>query len=115
MASIHQRYRLKRAMEIQGEECIFSRQSENEFHEMQGETETIKCRGLFHEASGYMNVSIAEAGKIYAKREPKLLVIYQENIIKGNLVNIDGSKYQVTGIDDLGNLHLCLDLSLEAV
>ena len=111
----HQLYKLKRAMELHGKDCVFGRQGENEFHEPQGEYGIAKCRGLFHEASGYLGVTIVEAGKTYSGREPKLLIIFREDIIKGDILDIDGIKYQITGIDDLGNLHLCLDLSLEAV
>ena len=49
------------------------------------------------------------------QKEPKLLVRYTKDINKNDKVVVDGAAYKVIGIDDLGNLHLCLDLSLEAV
>lgn len=115
MELVHQIYKIKRVIELHGKNCVFSRNTENEFHEPQGEALTIEVRGLFHEENGYLNVTIGEAGKTYSKKEPKLLILFRDNLVKGDFVTLDCGRYQITGIDDLGNLHLCLDLSLEAV
>ncbi|MCR2023647.1 head-tail adaptor protein, partial [Blautia pseudococcoides] len=67
------------------------------------------------EANGFLNVSLVEAGKIRTQKEPKLLVRYTKDINKNDKVAVGEVVYKVIGIDDLGSLHLCLDLSLEAV
>ena len=112
---IHQSYQLKRALEKSGKDCRFYRTVENEFHEATGEQNVYTCRGLFHEANGYLNVSITEAGKLHTKKEPKLLILFTKDIRKGDFVDMDSSRFEVTGVDDLGCMHLCLDLSLEVV
>ncbi|MEY8536664.1 head-tail adaptor protein [Blautia pseudococcoides] len=109
---IHQ---ICRTLERYGQQCSFSREIENKFHEKAWEEGTAKCRGLFHEANGFLNVSLVEAGKIRTQKEPKLLVRYTKDINKNDKVAVGEVVYKVIGIDDLGSLHLCLDLSLEAV
>ncbi|MCD2492735.1 hypothetical protein LQE92_08850 [Lacrimispora sp. NSJ-141] len=112
---VHQLHQLKQAIKCRGMDCSFIRQGENEFHEPVGEVEVLSCRGLFHEANGFLNVSLIESGKVYTKKESKLLVLYHAELQKEDTVLIEGVRYKVIGIDDLGNLHLCLDLSLEVV
>lgn len=108
-------HQICRALERQGQQCSFSREIENKFHEKAWEEGWLKCRGLFHEANGFLNVSLVDAGKIRTQKEPKLLVRYTKDISKNDKVAVGEAVYKVIGIDDLGNLHLCLDLSLEAV
>lgn len=110
-----QAQQINRILELHGQHCSFSRESENKFHEKAWEEGWLKCRGLFHESNGFLNVSLIEAGKVRTQKEPKLLVRYTKDINKNDKVVVDGAAYKVIGIDDLGNLHLCLDLSLEAV
>ena len=108
-------HQICRALERYGQQCSFSREIENKFHEKAWEEGWLKCRGLFHEANGFLNASLVEAGKIRTQKEPKLLVRYTKDIHKNDKVAVGETVYKVIGIDDLGNLHLCLDLSLEAV
>lgn len=110
-----QAHKICRALERYGQHCSFSREIENKFHEKAWEEGWLKCRGLFHESNGFLNVSLVEAGKVRTQKEPKLLVRYTKDINKNDKVAVDGAAYKVIGIDDLGNLHLCHDLSLEAV
>lgn len=112
---VHQFHQIKQLIERRGLDCIFLRQGENEFHEPSGDMEILTCKGLFHETNGYLRVSMTESGKIYTQKEPKVLILYSGEVLKGDLVIANGIKFKVTGIDDLGNLHLCLDLSLEVV
>lgn len=110
----HQIYLLQQAVRCRGQDFVITRQGGNEFHEPGEEKEICQSRGLLHEANGYLGISITDAGEIYARKEPKLLVMYTENILKGDMASDGKMKFKITGIDDLGNLHLCLDLSLEA-
>ena len=114
MNLVRQIHLIKRALKQSGQSCVFARQGENEFHEPSGDVTVLKCNGLFHEANGFLNVSLADAGKVYTQREPKLLIMYAD-VRKEDQVTVNKAKYKVIGTDDLGNLHLCLDLSLEAV
>lgn len=115
MAFELQMYQICRTLERHGQQCSFSREVENKFHEKAWEEGRLKCRGLFHEANGFLNVSLVEAGKVRTQKEPKLLIRFTKDVHKNDKVTVGDSAYKVIGIDDLGNLHLCLDLSLEAI
>lgn len=110
----HQMHLLQQAVTRRGMDYIITRHEENEFHEPEREKEVLQCPGLFHEANGYLGVSLVDAGKIYTQKEPKILIIYTGGILKGDMITDGRRNFKITGIDDLGNLHLCLDLSLEA-
>lgn len=115
MAFELQMHQICRVLERHGQQCSFSREVENKFHEKAWEEGWLKCRGIFHEANGFLNVSLVEAGKVRTQKEPKLLIRFTKDVHKNDKVTVVDSAYKVIGIDDLGNLHLCLDLSLEAV
>ena len=115
MAFELQMYQICRTLERHGQQCSFSREVENKFHEKAWEEGRLKCRGLFHEANGFLNVSLVEAGKVRPQKELKLLIRITKDVHKNDKVTVGDSAYKVIGIDDLGNLHLCLDLSLEAI
>lgn len=111
----YQMHLLQQAVRHRGQDFVITRQGENEFHEPEREKEVLQCPGLFHEANGYLGVSLVDAGKIYTQKEPKILIMYTGGILKGDMITDGRRNFKITGIDDLGNLHLCLDLSLEAV
>ena len=106
MAFELQMYQICRTLELHGQQCSFSREVENKFHEKAWEEGRLKCRGLFHEANGFLNVSLGEAGKVRTQKEPKLLIRFTKDVHKNDKVTVGDSAYKVIGIDDLGNLHL---------
>lgn len=115
MGILHQAYMIKKLLECNGFNCAFSRIGKDYFGEDTKEEEVCNCKGLYHESNGYLSITLKEAGKVSTEKQPKLLVLYTTDLKNGDTVAINGSKYKVIGIDDLGNLRLCLDLSLEVV
>ena len=113
----HQLHAICQVLKVRGQNCVFSRQGENEFHEPLGDEEVLKCKGLYHTSNqlNYLSSSIEESGKVYTDKRPKLLVLFDNRVQNEDTVSIGSSKYKVSGIDDLGDLHLCLDLSLEVI
>lgn len=119
MRVIHQTHVLSRLIEMCGQQATIYREVENEFHEPIGTTIIGDFRGLFHEANSYLGVSISEAGKIYTAKQPMFLIVYTRvhtvDIRKEDILEIAGRRFRVTGQDDLGNLGLFLDISLEVM
>jgi hypothetical protein len=110
----HQLYSLKRAIERQGQNAEIRRERLNDFNEPAGEPETVcVIRGLLHTTSLYLALSHLEAGQVRAKNQPQFLILHREDIREKDLLYLEEKPYTITGIDDPGNLHLCLDLSLE--
>lgn len=113
MDYVHQTHILRRLIRLRGQTAEIYRLKRDEFHEPAGTESLGNINGLFHEASGYLGAMIVEAGKTYTARQPMFLCEYTERIQKEDLLELPGKRYRVTGLDDLGNLHVFLDISLE--
>lgn len=97
-----------------GLECVFFRPVENKYHEAAGEDEVHQCKGLFHSSGSFLSIDRTDAGKIRTEKEPMLLVL-PADVREGDRVKVGDRPYEVTGIDDPGNLGICIDLSLKEV
>lgn len=106
---------LRRLIQLRGQEATVCKNTLNEFGEVSGTENIGTTRGLFHEANGYLGTLIAEAGKTYAEKQPMFLVEYTGSIQKEDVLEIRGTRFRVTGMDDLGNLGIFLDISLEVL
>lgn len=115
MGWVHQIYLIKRAFELNGQDIKIYREKKNKYHESEDPDIIGSSRGLFHEANNFLGVTIAEKGKVYAEKKPMFMILYEEKLQKADIVAIGNREFRVTGIDDLGNLHLLLDLSLEEI
>lgn len=115
MGMIHQVYAFKRLLETKGIECIFWRTGKNEFGEPDGVQEVLRCKGLYHESGGYLNITLTDAGKVSANKQPMALVFFTDAVKAGDTLSMNNAKYTVTGTDNLGNMNLCLDVSLEVI
>lgn len=113
MEYIHQNYVIKRSIERNGQCGEVYRKTTNEFGEPKENEKICNIKGLFHESNGYLGVVLAEKGRVYADKKPLFLIVYTEILKKGDLIVIDGRTFEITELDDLGNLHLFIDLSLE--
>ena len=49
---------------------------------------------------------------VAAMAECKASLLHTDKIHKEDIVELEGRRYIVTGVNDTGNLHLCTDLSL---
>lgn len=108
-------YTLSQAIKRHGQIFSVARNKLNEFKEPIGEDLVGSFCGLYHVFSGYLDINLTEAAKISTQKHPKLLLLYTDKIWKEDAVLLDNQKYTVTGVDDVGNLHLCTDLSLREV
>lgn len=115
MKFVHQRRVLERLIYLHGMPAHISRPKENEFHEPARAEQIGICKGLFHEANGYLGTLTVEAGKTYTAKQPMFLTMYTGRIQKEDLLEINGTVYRATGLDDLGNMHIFLDVSLEVL
>lgn len=104
---------MERLIKLKGMDVELFREEKNEFQEPGTPEKIGDLRGLFHETNGYLGVSIAESGKIYTAKQPMFLIPYTDNVRQQDIVAVAGRNFRVNGLDDLGNLHLFLDISLE--
>ena len=112
MGMIQSAYTLSQAIKRHGKDFKVYRNKRNEFREPIGEEPVGSFRGLFHPSSGYLDITVTEAAKISTRKQPMLLLLHTDKIHKEDIVELEGRRYIVTGVNDTGNLHLCTDLSL---
>lgn len=115
MAYINQAYNLNRAIERNGKVAEILRAGENEFHEPTAPATVCKLRGLYHTSNKFVDIKTGEAARIETRRYPKLLILYTEIIKPDDTVKCSGKVYTVTGVEDVGGLHICTDLSLKEI
>lgn len=109
-------HRLSRAIERNGTGFVVTRQKKNGFGDLAEEPEVIlRGRGLYHTESVFLDLTPVEGGKTRTRRKPRLLILPQDGIQRGDALLIGKEPYTVTGLEDLGGLGIACDLSLEAI
>ena len=103
---------------IHGLKYQFRRDKLNEYEESTGEEEkVIECKGLFHQTKSYISRSVSDATTTQTKGQPLIMMGYDDSksIQSGDKVNVSGNEYRVTGINNINELCIISDVSLEAV
>lgn len=114
MGYSHWIYALKRAIEQYGQNAEIKRDRKNLYGEPSEIPETIcDFRGLFHTTNLFLALSHLEAGQKTSQNQPQFFILYRDDIKNKDLLYLGEKSYTITGINDLGNLHICIDLSLE--
>lgn len=110
-------HQLERAIKVQGREYTFIRRKLNEFNEPVGDPEEFVVRGLYHESEGYVTSSTGDGGRVTSKPQSWILTLVKESNTpsKGMEVGIDGVKYKVRDLRNVGKLGMVYDISLEEV
>lgn len=112
--SLHQ---IRQAIRVQGKEYTFLRDVLNSFNEPTGEsTHVATARGLWHTSSGYVSMQTSEGSRVRSKQAPQILALLQDvkGVKQGDFVLLDNIRYNVNGVDSLGDLGVIADISLEA-
>ena len=114
MGLVHQLHGIPQAITHHGVDFTVKRDVEDIFKESIWEQEIGAFRGLFHTSSSFLTINYQDKGQVFTEKKPKLLILYTDRLrVNDKIYTKDGRSYSVTGIDDLGGLHLCLDLSLK--
>ena len=120
-------HKLARELKKSGVDYEFLRHEDNDFGEASGRlTSVATIRGLYHESNAYISKSNGDYGVSRTKKEPRLLVLASDYIDSGikmddevHIKQLGACKYQkvirLTGVVDIGNWGLIVDLSFEEV
>jgi len=114
-------YKIAREIKKSGVHNVFYREQKNEFGEPADNPETRLTIGalnsLYHEQSGYVQVSVADGVQYRTKKLPMLMSLYDDvkylGLQVGDYCIIDNRKYKITNILNLYNWSILCDLSLE--
>lgn len=115
------RNKIERQIKWNGQEFEFLRLKKNEHHELTEDIEkTFKLNGVFHEGGGYggmLNIEMygRDGGRTVTKMKPMILCLYEDgvNLDTDDVVFIGDYKYHVVEKNDIKNLKIAFEISLE--
>lgn len=113
-------YKLKRELKRSGEDYEIRRQLKNEFGEPTEEYVVAGViRGLYHETSEHILVSMTDTTQVRTKKVPSILCTYEDveltKPMVGDRTMINGKSMKVTGMVNIQEWNLIIDISLEVV
>ena len=118
------RNKIKRQIDWNGQEFEFKRYAENSYHELSDEVEqTFNVKGIFHEAGGYggmLNIELyeREGSREFSKMKPMILCLYDDvskQLTLDDRVQVGDDKYFVVEKNDIKNMHIAYEISLEEI
>lgn len=113
-------YKLKRELARSGKTFRFTRRGLNNFGEPTGLPEELgSLRGLYHEQNSNIQITTGETTQTRTKKIPMILCLAEDakplDLKTGDVVEINGRVFLVTGIVDIQEWNLIFDISLELV
>lgn len=117
-AALFLQHKIKRQLQCNGQEYIFKRYGEDEYHCKDRENfSEITVQGLYHVTSSYIRESNNEGGRMISKTQPMLLVLYDDGkkLEVDDEVVIGDNLYKIVAFNDVQNLKIAHDISLEEI
>lgn len=115
------RNKITRQINQNGQPLKFTRYKVNEYgEETQDIDEEFEFNGIFHEGGGYggmLNIELYErdGARTITKMKPMVLCLYEDgvNLKMDDTVIISGNIYKVVAKNNVKNLNVVFDISLE--
>lgn len=115
------RNKIKRQIEWNGQDLTFLRYKKNDYHELTDEVEKeFNFKGIFHEGGGYggmLNIELYErdGARTVSRMKPMILCLYEDakDLDMDDMVVIGNNKYNVVEKNDVKNMHIAFEISLE--
>lgn len=109
--------KLKRAIRYQGRKYTFFRDTLDEFKEPTSTVVIAKFNGVFHQLTQHISVVGTEDASVAQKNTPYIMAPYDDAkyLAQGDYTIINGTKYLVNALTNIGGYCVALDISLEAV
>lgn len=106
--------KIKHQIDWNGEEFVFIHTEEDKYHRSTEPTE-ITLKGIYHQNSSYVQKTTQDATVTKSKPSPMILCLYTDGnaISLQDVVKINGKDMVVTGIENVQELNVALQLSLE--
>lgn len=113
-------YKVSRELKRSGCDYEFMRPIANKFGEPTNEEEVIGIlRGLYHEKSEHISVTMSDTTQTRTKKVPSILCLYKDvallALVIGDRVKINEKIMKVTGVVNIQEWNLISDVSLEVV
>lgn len=108
---------ISRNIKTHGQTFTFLRDGKNRYGEPTGtKTEVTSVQGLFHQSRGFITKDTSDGTTSRTKPQPQILCLSGDDvklIQQGDTLEYSGQLYTVTGVDDVNNLGIACDISLE--
>lgn len=111
-------HKVVREINTHGSTYQFYRDKLNEYEEATGDVKDVaEIKGLFHQTKSYISRKVTDATETRTKGQPLIMMCYEDSkgIQNGDKVNVAENEYRVTGINNINELCIISDVSLEAV
>lgn len=111
-------YKLRRELKRGGTDYEFKRAKLNAFKEPTKELELAgRLRGLYHEQSSHVSVTMGETTQTRTKKVPMILCLYDDakSLKLGDVVKMNSKELKVTGVTNIQEWNIIADISLEVV
>lgn len=108
--------KLKKQIDKNGIVYEFTKIMKDEFNQITDSEETLQVKGIYHETNSFIKLSESDAGSVQRKKSPMILTILDETtklLTQGDKVVINEVSYTVSGLLDIQNYGVALDISLD--
>lgn len=109
---------IRRNILAHGQEFIFHRPALSTFNEPTTNETLITLQGLFHQTRGYITRNTTDGTVSRSQPQPMVLTLVNpdtQSLQINDYVLYCNQKYRVTGINDINNLGMALEISLELI
>lgn len=110
--------KVTREIKTHGEAYTFSRYKLDSRNERTDETEKIaEIKGLFHTVKSYLTKTVGDGNVTHSKGQPVILISYEDGKILSmdDIVTVGDMTYHVTGLNNVEQYGILLEVSLEEV
>ena len=109
--------KVRRLINTQGQPFKFTRQGIDDFGEPNGQTVSVIISGVYHETTGYLSKTSAEASTIRKKSSPMILCLWEDakKVIHTDELVFNEKTYKVCEVKNLSEANIVGDISLEEV
>lgn len=113
-------YKLKRLLKRNGVKYEFRRKVNNEFGEPVKDSDIVgSVTGIYHEESSHISIKTGETTQYRTNKVPSILCLYDDvsvlNLHIGDTVAINDKVLKVTGIINVQEWNIIVDISLEVI
>ena len=110
------RNKIKKQLDRNGLVYEFTRVMKDKFNQNTESGETLLIKGIYHETNSFIKLNETDAGSVQRKKSPMILTLLDEQsklIKQGDILYINEIKYTVSGVLDIQNYGVVLDISLD--
>lgn len=111
-------HKVVREIATHGSEYVFNRETKDDYGEVTGEeTEVKNITGIFHSTNSFITKTVTDGSVTIKKEQPMILTTFEDGaeLQVDDVTIINGSRFKVTGKNNVQEKNILCDISLEVV